>query len=108
MREAGKKIGELTAELARRGASGDVEGMLGHSADFLDLFSTFVVSWQWLEQAAAAREGLAAGRGPHGFYEGVLTAAHYWIRTELPKIDALVTLCRENEASYLEMRPDWF
>jgi len=66
-----------TAELARRGASGDVEGMLGHSADYLDLFSTFVVSWQWLLQAAAAHEGLATGRGSRDFYEGVLSAALY-------------------------------
>ena len=108
VREAAKTIGALSSDLARRGASGDVEGMLGHSADYLDLFSTFVVSWLWLLQAAVAREALADGRGPSAFYEGLLAAARYWIRTELPKIDALVTLCRENEASYVEMRPDWF
>lgn len=108
LRDAAKRIGKLTSELVRRGAAGDVEGMLRHSADYLDLFSTFVVSWQWLSQAAAARKGLAAGRGSREFYEGVFSAARYWIRTELPKIEALVTICRENDERYASMRPDRF
>ena len=81
--------------------------MLRHSADYLELFSTYAVAWQWLLQAAAAREGLAAG-GTRDLYEGKLAAAQYWIRTELPKNEALVALCRENEDSYPRMKPEWF
>ena len=105
---AGTSIAALTKELAVRGRTGDVEGMLRHSADFLELFSTYVVSWQWLLQAATAREALRREGGSRDHYEGKLAAAQYWIRTELPKNEALVAICRENEDSYARMRPGWF
>jgi alkylation response protein AidB-like acyl-CoA dehydrogenase len=105
---AGASIAVLTGELAARGRSGDVEGMLRHSADFLELFSTYVISWQWLLQAAAAREALRREGGSPDHYEGKLAAAQYWIRTELPKNEALVAICQENEDSYARMRPGWF
>ena len=108
VRETGERIGALTAALGKAGAGGDVEAMLRHAADYLELFSTFVVAWQWLLQAAVAREGIDAGRGPEAFYEGKLAAAQYWIRTELPKAAALATVCEENEDSFARMRPDWF
>jgi alkylation response protein AidB-like acyl-CoA dehydrogenase len=101
-------VGEVTMHLAGLGTSGKVEEMMRHSVDYLDLFSTVVVSWQWLLQAAVAREGLAASRRPAEFYEGKLCAAEYWIKTELPRIDHLAHLCRSGENSYARMAPDWF
>jgi len=101
-------VGDLTMHLASLGMSGKVEEMMRHSVDYLDLFSTVVVSWQWLLQAATAREGLAASRHPTEFYEGKLCAAEYWIKTELPRIDHLAHLCRSGEDSYARMAPDWF
>ncbi|MEO8584627.1 MAG: acyl-CoA dehydrogenase [Acidobacteriota bacterium] len=108
VREAGASLNALTRELAARGSAGDVEAMLRHSADYLELFSTYAVAWQWLLQAAAAKEKLAHEDVPRDFYEGKLAAAQYWLRTELPKNAALVTLCRENEDSYARMKPGWF
>jgi len=108
VREAGVSLASLTKELALRGRSGDADGMLRHSADYLELFSTYVVAWQWLLQAAAASEGLRREGGSRDHYEGKLAAAQYWFRTELPKNAALVTLCRENEDSYARMLPGWF
>ena len=108
VRAAGASLNALTAELAARGRAGDLEGMLRHSADYLELFSTYAVAWQWLLQAAAAKEGLARDGGTRDLYEGKLAAAQYWIRTELPKNVALVVLCRENEDSYQRMKPEWF
>jgi alkylation response protein AidB-like acyl-CoA dehydrogenase len=108
VRDAGAGLDALTRELAARGRAGDAEGMLRHSADYLDLFSTYAIAWQWLLQAAAARELLARDAGSRDHLEGKLAAAQYWIRTELPKNVALVTLCRENEDSYARMRPGWF
>jgi alkylation response protein AidB-like acyl-CoA dehydrogenase len=108
VRSAGEQIATLTLELAGRGLAGDVEGMMRHSADYLELFSTFVIAWQWLHQAAAAREGLAASRDPSSFYEGKLAAAQYWLVSELPKIAPLVATCRANDDSYARARPDWF
>jgi Acetyl-CoA dehydrogenase C-terminal like/Acyl-CoA dehydrogenase, C-terminal domain len=108
VRDAGASLNALTRELAGRGSSGDVEGMLRHSADYLELFSTYAIAWQWLLQAAAAKEGLARDGGSRDHCEGKLAAAQYWIRTELPKAEALVALCRENEDSYARMKPGWF
>ncbi len=98
----------LTAELGAMGLAGDVERMMLHSADYLEIFSILAVGWQWLLQAAAAREALARGEAPPGFYEGKLCAAQYWIATELPRIPHLASLCRSAEGSYARMRPDWF
>ncbi|WP_437567012.1 acyl-CoA dehydrogenase [Sorangium sp. So ce542] len=101
-------LGELTMHLAEAGLRGDVERMLRHSADYLELASILVVAWQWLAMAAAAREGLARGASPAGFYEGKLCAAQYWFSTELPRAQALAALCRSGEDSYARMRPEWF
>jgi butyryl-CoA dehydrogenase len=108
VRDAGASLGALTLEIAARGRAGDPEGMLRHSSDYLELFSTYVVAWQWLLQAAAAREGLARDGGARDLLEGKLAAAQYWIRSELPKNAALVAVCRENEDSYARMKPGWF
>jgi len=103
------QIGELTAHLGGKGLNGDVDGMMRHSADYLEAFSIAVVAWQWLLRAAAAKEGLAKGAsGSADFYEGKLCAAQYWIMTEVPRIPPLLALCRSGEDSYARMKPDWF
>jgi butyryl-CoA dehydrogenase len=99
-------------ELGRYGAAGDAERMMRHASDYLDLFSTVAIAWQWLEQAAAARDGLAklapgASGRDEGFYRAKLAAAQYWIRTELPRIDHLARLCSTNEDSYALLDPEW-
>jgi alkylation response protein AidB-like acyl-CoA dehydrogenase len=101
-------VSELTGHLAQAGLRGDAELMLRHSVDYLELFSILVVAWQWLEMAAAAREGLAKGGPSAAFYEGKLCAAQYWLATELPRIRELATLCRSGEDSYARMKAEWF
>ncbi len=101
-------VGSLTMELAQRGLAGDPDGMMRHATDYLDLFSTVAIAWQWLELAAAAREGLARGAGPRdGFYRAKLAAAQYWIATELPRIHHLAHLCRTAEDSYASLDEAW-
>jgi len=104
-------VREVTMQLGALGMSGDVEGMLRHSADYLDMVSVVVIAWQWVAQAAAAREGLAradVGDEDRSFYEGTLAATKYWIATEVPRVGVLGALCRSNEDSYARARPDWF
>jgi len=107
-------VGSLTGELAAMGLAGDVERMMLHSADYLELFSLVTIGWQWLLQAAAAREALSRGPGSDrgavlaGFHEGKLCAAEYWIATELPRVPHLAALCRSAEGSYARMKPEWF
>jgi alkylation response protein AidB-like acyl-CoA dehydrogenase len=96
----------LTAELGGRGAAGDPEAMLRHAADYLDLFATVAVAWQWLELAAAASERLAAGAADPGWVRAKVLAAQYWIHTELPRIHHLAHLCRSGEDSYARLDGD--
>ncbi|OJT25027.1 acyl-CoA dehydrogenase [Archangium sp. Cb G35] len=103
-----QEVVELTMELGAAGMAGEVERMLRHSADYMELFSVLAVSWRWLAQAAAAREGLARGGEGRDFYEGKLAAAQYWLNTELPRVTHLVALCRSGEDSYTRMKPEWF
>ena len=99
-------VGEVTMTLGGWGLSGDVQRMMRHSHDFLDLFGTFVVAWQWLEQAAAATE--ARREGSADFYAGKLASARYWMSTELPRIEHLARLCTSAEDSYATMQDAWF
>ncbi|PTL81546.1 acyl-CoA dehydrogenase [Vitiosangium sp. GDMCC 1.1324] len=106
--EAMQEVLELTMELGSAGMSGEVERMLRHSADYMELFSVLAVAWRWLAQAAAAREGLRRGEESRDFYEGKLAAAQYWIHSELPRVKTLSALCRTGDDSYTRMRPEWF
>ena len=98
----------LTMELGQRGLAGDVDGMLGHSADYLELFGTWVVGWVWVRMATVAQTLLAKGDGRASFLRGVRHAGLYFVRTELPRIAHLSDRCRSAERSYLDMDPDWF
>jgi hypothetical protein len=106
-------VGALTGELAQRGLAGSAEAMLLHATDYLDLFGTVVIAWQWVERGGGARAALAGprprGRASRaaGYYQAKLATAQYWIRTELPRIDHLAALCREAEDSYARLDPDW-
>jgi butyryl-CoA dehydrogenase len=78
--------------------------MMMHSADYLEMFSTLVVGWMWLLQAAVARES----RKDDAFYQGKLAAAQYWMRAELPRVSQLARLCLDAEDSYARARSEWF
>jgi alkylation response protein AidB-like acyl-CoA dehydrogenase len=108
LERASATVTELTMALAQRGLTGDVDGMLLHSAHYLQLFSILLIAWQWLAQAAAAKEGLARGSGATELYEGKLCAAQYWLATELPRVEQLAALSRSGDDSYGRMRSEWF
>ncbi len=104
-------VGEVTMALAELGIKGEVEAMMRHSFDYLEMLSLVVIAWQWVVQAAAAKEGLARAdltEVDRDFYEGKLAAAQYWIHTELPRVGTLGALCRSGEDSYARAQPSWF
>ena len=106
--KAAARLAETTATLAGKGLSGDAEGMLLHSTDYLRAACILVVSWLWLRMASAAQAGLARDPASRPFYEGKLCAAQYWLATELPDMERLLALCRDGEDSYGRMRDEWF
>ncbi|MCA2981356.1 MAG: acyl-CoA dehydrogenase, partial [Myxococcaceae bacterium] len=87
----------VTSTLGARGAAGDLMGMLGHSADYLELASTVVVGWAWVLLATRA------ARHRDDFSAGLTQAARYWLHTEVPRASHLAHLCEHHEASYLEV-----
>ncbi len=97
-----------TMELGQRGMSGDTDGMLGHSWDYLDMMSTLLVGWQLLKMTAVAKKPGGKRLVSDARLQGMTAAARYWIRTELPRIGLLAELCRSNEDSYLTAEADWF
>jgi hypothetical protein len=105
---AAGELRDTTLHLMGLCQQGDVEAMLRHSADFLELMSTVVVGWLWLWMAAAAREGLARRPEDAAFFEGKLCAAQYWIQGELGRVSHWAALCRSGEDSYARMKSEWF
>jgi alkylation response protein AidB-like acyl-CoA dehydrogenase len=97
-------LGGLTMELGAKGAAGDVDGMLLHSADYLELASIVVVAWVWLE--LAARAAPRAAEDP--FYAGKVATARYWLRTELPRARALLEVIRGADDSYVAIPEEAF
>jgi len=98
-------VSALTMELAAKGLAGDVDAMMLHSTDYLDLFSVLVVAWQHLAMATAAARKVAVGEEEAAFLRGKILSAEHWILTECPRLDHLVALCRAGEDSYARIRP---
>src|SRR5258708_26072737 len=103
VRSAFVTIGEVTLQLAQLGLAGDRDGMMLHSADYLEMFSTAAVGWMWLAQAAAAPEAQSSD----AFYLGKLAAGPYWIAPELPRIANLPALCAARDDAYARAQPEW-
>jgi alkylation response protein AidB-like acyl-CoA dehydrogenase len=99
VRDALDRVTALTKQLLARGMENDLEGMLGHATDYLELLSILVIGWMWTEMSAHAPDG--------GFGRGLDHAARYWIATEIPRIGSLATLCESAERSFLDLSPDW-
>jgi butyryl-CoA dehydrogenase len=102
LEKATGRVEQLTLALAGLGVRGEVEAMLAHAVDYLDLMGVLLVAWQWLIQAAALREA----RREDAFARGKLRAAQYWFATEVPRIEHLARLCEDVEDSYLAVRED--
>ncbi len=106
--QATNEVVAITMELGQRGMAGDVDGMLGHSWDYLDMMATLMVAWQWLRMAAVARRRFKTEPSQQARLHGTEAAARYWIRNEIPRISVLAEVCRTAEDSYLTAEPDWF
>ncbi len=91
----------VTSVLGVRGAEGNVMGMLGHSADFMELASIVVIGWVWLELTTRVH-----GRDDD-FAKGLRQAAAYWHATELPRALHLAALCESGETSFLALEDTW-
>jgi len=93
---------QTSAGLGAKGASGDVDGMLRHSADYMNLAGVTVVGWMWLRQAVAA-----VNASDRDLAQGLNAAARYWMATEVTKAPALAARITSGEDSYAALDPAW-
>ncbi len=107
--DAGEYAGALEARLQRLSAvtvqlwsAGDVPLTLANASVYLEAFGHVAIAWIWLEQALATH-GKAGD-----FYEGKRSAARYFFRWELPKVDAQLDLLASLDRTTLDMRDEWF
>lgn len=91
---------QVSATLGARGASNDIEGMLAHSHDYLELASVVVTSWMWAKMVAAL------GQRTGHWEEGLRRTARYWWSTELPRVEALAHLCEREDDGYVGLRDE--
>ena len=103
LEESLDEVLSTTQQLAELGMKGRADEMLRHSADYLDMFSTLVVGWQLLLRASAAKAAIASGTTESAFYEGKIHCAQYWFATEIPRVEMLAKICRENDDSYAKI-----
>ena len=94
-----KRLTEVTKCLW---AAGDPQVTLANASVYLEAFGHITIAWIWLEQALAAigREG--------DFYDGKRSAAGYFFRWELPKVDAQLDLLASLDRTTLDMQDHWF
>jgi alkylation response protein AidB-like acyl-CoA dehydrogenase len=100
VQELGGALGAIVGLARTLAAEPDPGRRVLHSAHFLDAFGTLVVGFLWLVQASAAARGLARGGADAPFYAGKLSAAQYFIRTEVGRIPQLVALIASGDDSY--------
>jgi len=93
-------LGATTMEVAQRGMSGDRNGMLRHSTDYLEMFSVTAVAWLWLRMATAASRAIAAQPSRAEFLRGKIRTARYWFANDLARTPALGALIRSGEDSF--------
>ena len=79
-------------------AAGDPQVTLANASVYLEAFGHIAIAWIWLEQSLAAH-------GHDGdFYEGKRSAARYFFRWELPKVDAQMDLLASLDHTTLDMQ----
>ncbi|MFI4939213.1 MAG: acyl-CoA dehydrogenase [Burkholderiales bacterium] len=104
--EAGLAALLQATEKALSGGNG--EPALENASLYLQAFGHIVLAWTWLEVALAAARQLAdEGRHNESFYRGLLQAARYFFRYELPKTSAWLAVVAARDMTCAEMQDAW-
>ena len=102
-------VGATTAALVARAKSGDVDGFLANSSEYLAMVGHTVAAWMWLKQGTIAAAALEGGAGDDGdFYAGKLATMDWFFAHEVPKIDASVAILASGDTTNATMRDEYF
>jgi alkylation response protein AidB-like acyl-CoA dehydrogenase len=96
------RFGKLAQVTRTLWSASDPQLTLANSSLYLEAFGHITLAWIWLEQALAAdgRQG--------DFYEGKRSAAGYFFRWELPKVDSQLDLLASLDRTTLDMQDAFF
>jgi alkylation response protein AidB-like acyl-CoA dehydrogenase len=83
-------------------SAGDPQLSLANASVYLEAFGHIAIAWIWLEQALAAEMKVG------DFYDGKRSAARYFFRWELPKVDAQLDLLASLDRTTLDMQDAFF
>ena len=86
-------------------AANDLNVTLANATVYLEAFGHLVISWIWLEQALVAQRQQG---GDKDFYAGKLQACQWFLRWELPRVDAQLDLLASLDKTTLDMQDAWF
>jgi butyryl-CoA dehydrogenase len=95
-------VAQVAMTLGGRMAKGEVSGPLGAAVDFMELFSTVVIGWQWVKLSAAT------GGREDDFAQGLQHAARHWLLTHVTRMPALAEQLVRGVVPAAEMRDAWF
>ena len=93
------RLAEVTTQLW---SAGDPQVTLANASVYLEAFGHICIAWIWLEQLIAARDN------DGDFYQGKRSAAGYFFRWELPKVDPQLDLLASLDRTTLDMQDAWF
>jgi len=68
-----------------------------------------VIAWMWLKQTIAAKKGLLKNKQvDQNFYQGKLSAGHFFYVYELPKALTSLNLVARLDSTYLDIKEAQF
>jgi len=103
------RLAAVTRKISGPPGTAVSETALANAVHYLDAFGHIVVGWLWLLQATVANTALRGGaQEDAGFYQGKLFACEFFYRRELPKVNHLLDLVEQAEATCFNMQKDFF
>lgn len=105
----GDAIASLQNAVRQLRAVENKQHALANSTDFMQAFGHIVVAWLWLDVACVVCRQLHGSTGTaKQRLQGLLQAAHFFFRFELPKVSAWLEVSADCDSTVHEMQDAWF
>lgn len=105
----GDVIASLQDAVRRLRVVANKQHALANATDFLQAFGHVVIAWIWLDVACTVCRKLPSSGGKTAeHYHGLLQAAHFFFRFELPKVGAWLDVSVDCDPTVREMQDAWF
>ncbi|WP_339674014.1 acyl-CoA dehydrogenase [uncultured Zhongshania sp.] len=108
--EAVSVLKSTTESLLQAMMTKPIDLVLANSVSYLDMFGHVVIAWLWLRQGLVAQAAMAAElhQSDMDFYQGKLQAMTYFMNFELPLINVWSMRLMELDATFYDMKNNWF